>query len=392
MRPSSKDTLLNYALLLLGVTGLSARFCLSNISYGTNDVDSWFDFASQLRTISLFKLYASEALFNHPPLAALIVKEMAALGEYSKELFPYLLRFPGILAELLSAGIIFFIVKANKYTLTAMKAFCLFSWSLISTLVSGYHGNTDPLYVVFVLAALYLFSVKQKIFFAGIFLGLAINIKLIPLIFIPAFLFSTSGRKELSSLLSGLAVTSIPFVFGIIFGGKPFFENVFMYNSQLDYWGFQLFLLLFKGNHPEYATIFDALINGYLSTGRYLIFALIIVLCLMSRRHKTISLYELCALSFAIFAVFAPGFGGQYFVLLPPLVLLFSLKWGFRLALITGLNSAASYFAFLVNWMPLQSVHNATAPKLCVLFSFLTWVALAVFLFERLKFHFFDSK
>ena len=122
--------------------------------------------------------------------------------------------------------------------------FCLFALSPVSLMISGFHGNTDPVMVMFlVLSAIAV--LRNKPILSGLLLALSCQIKVIPLLFLPAFFFFWFARgRVLSFLLPFTAITlllwSEPLTkFPILFLG-----NVLSYGSFWGIWGITYWLRL----------------------------------------------------------------------------------------------------------------------------------------------------
>jgi uncharacterized membrane protein len=71
----------------------------------------------------------------------------------------------------------------------------LFAICPTSILISGFHGNTDPVMIFFVLLSIYFIERLSAAWLAGLAFGMALNIKIVPIILIPAIFFYL-GRKR----------------------------------------------------------------------------------------------------------------------------------------------------------------------------------------------------
>lgn len=379
-----QSELLTYLLVFLSGFGLAARPLLSWISYGTNDVTSWYKFGSFILEHGIGAQYHADKLFNHPPLAGFFAASMVKVAGILELPFPFVFRLPGIFTELGCAILIWRImIPLGAYR--AALSTCVFCCSLISLLVSGYHGNTDPLYAFFVLLALVAVEERGTFFFGGLMLGCAANIKIIPLLFLPAFLFPPAPWRARAAFLGGLLLALTPFGFGYFEGRDDFLRNVFRYNSQLEYWGVELFLLLAHSNLPTYSALLLQLAVSYQRWARYVIGGTIVLFCGGESSRTNRSRYELVALSFIFFAVLAPGFAAQYFVVLTPLLALLTPGWGFFLSTTSGLFAASSYYQFFVPGDLLRSVHTSSASKSVAFVGFIAWASLVLFLVEHLR-------
>lgn len=376
--------LLTAFLLSAGILGLAGRIVISYFSIGTNDATAWLMFAERITGTGLTDLYRTHEPFNHPPLMGLWSYLALKLTYHFPLHFFFMFRLPGIIMDVLVALGLYSIWETRKGKTYGALAFACYGLSLISILISGYHGNTDPLYAGLVFFSLCAFS-RNRFFLSGTLLGCAVNIKIIPCLFILPLLAIIPDWKNRIKFIAGGSIWTIPFIAAGIITGPAFVRNVFGYDSFVDYWGIQLFLLLFASNSPEYRSLFLTLSEYYSSIGRYLIIGCFVLLSVWLVKHSKnqVNPFKVIAIFVAIFAIIAPGFAGQYFVLFPPLILAFSLSWGLSIATLTGLLTGVSYHSFLVSYFPLASVHNQTAPnQLVVLVSFLAWTLILWFLIE----------
>ena len=75
-------------------------------------------------------------------------------------------------------------------------------------MVSGFHGNTDPIMVLFLVLAAFA-AVRHRPVRCGIFLALSCQIKIIPVLLVPVFLFFWNHRRQLRSFILPLALTTV---------------------------------------------------------------------------------------------------------------------------------------------------------------------------------------
>lgn len=373
----------NKILILLGLLFLALRAVLSALSIGTNDILSWYRFAEHIQQHGLYSLYPLEPLFNHPPLAGLLSAGLLRFSEISSLSFPAVFRIPGILADAISALLIFSAQKQSKSGRAGL-AFFLACSSLINILISSYHGNTDPIYAMLTLAAVY-FCARAKPTASAILLGLALNIKIIPLIFIPALLSSFSNSKQRLQFILVLGLMLAPFLLVGLQVGPTFWSNIFMYSGFSGYWGVLLFLKLSAGNFPAHSELIQQLITFYSSFSKIFIIAAICLLSAIAAQNKAFNPFRSAALCAAIFAVFAPAFAGQYFCIITLLILAHSPLDGFWVSLWSGVLMLASYSDFLVSTFPFFSNHTATGGKLTLFFGFIAWLAIVTYLLKELK-------
>jgi len=373
----------------IGICGFLLRIILSLESFGSNDVATWLYFGEYINRDGLGALYSSGASYNHPPLIGLLVSQLVVIANSIGMPFSFLLRSPGILADLATAVLLWRIVKRKGTSLLAARVFAIHSWSLIAILVSGYHGNTDCLYAFLALLAAYLIVEHKRYLWAGLVLGAAINVKLIPLVLVPAFLVCADSWRTRIEFLGALLVMSIPFLCGYLVIGNAFVSNILLYNSRPEIWGVSAVLQFSMELWPGIEGIFAQSLAVYQNSARYIIFGLIFAICLVAHRWRLSSkgyiLYRLSALSAAIFLIFAPGIGVQYFVILPAFVLAYNRQWAMRLAWIFGCVALSAYLHFLVSVTPLGSQHSAQFPVHVAGVAFVAWIYIVIFAIKEVS-------
>ena len=83
------------------------------------------------------------------------------------------------MADFLSVLVIWKLLE--KYSVKNKVLICLVcALNPINFLISGFHGNTDPVFIFFILCSFY-FIEESKFALAGLFYGLSICIKIVPL-------------------------------------------------------------------------------------------------------------------------------------------------------------------------------------------------------------------
>lgn len=366
----------------LGLLGLVARLILASVSTGTNDVRTWCRFGRALSEDGFINLYNSDPLFNHPPLAGLMVEWLYRLSQATILPFPFLLKLPAILADCASAWLLYQIWLARRDPPSADFSVFLFGWSLISILVSGYHGNTDPIYACLTLLSAYFVQEKRFFLGAGLALALAFNVKIIPALLVLPLLSLARNRREFIQALTGISLGILPFAWGALFVGTKFIHNIFAYGSFLDFWGLPSILLLAAAANPQQEATFKALIDYYQFYSRYLVIALTILISLLGAYRNKYTAYELFSLVLAVFFVLAPGLGIQYLCILPPLLFAFSRSWGVAISFSAGLAALHSYLHFMVSWYPLESEHHGQAPPLGIMINTIAWTLLVGILID----------
>jgi len=347
------------------------RIFIAIYSLGSNDVGTWYRFASSIDQEGLWQLYGVDSEFNHPPFGALLVWLIYKIHTATGLAFPLLLRVPGILGDLITLCIVGFTkrlpVEANR---TAFLL--LYGFAPVPILLSGYHGNLDPLVVALSFLAVWVISLSERVFLGGVLLGFAASIKLPPLVLIPVVIAATARGKWLLFLL-GLTLPLISVAVGIVWGGGPFLTNVLHYQPPLDMWGITAFLTAALNPWSSVIPGFPHVIATAYSYPAKALILTVPVLVLVALRSTDIIFGYL--LAFGAFLIFAPGFGPQYLIYPLPALLLLNPRWGVRYLTAGSCALFALYSWFFVGY-PFASVHNSTAPVHVTFLYYLTWCAI----------------
>ncbi len=251
-----------------------------------------------------------------------------AAAETGAVWFSFVFRLPPILADGLTAWILWRFWRPRGGPTVAAGVVAAWSWSLCAILVSGYHCNTDPIYAMLCLACVYLIAERRAFGWGGLALAAAINVKITPVLLIPPLLLTCRTRGDAVRFLAGLGVGVAPFVPLVLALGPRFYQNVLAYNSVLDKWGVNFVmigLMLPPGDLLRVPADWERHpINVYYHNARYLIFGLIGAWALLARFRPRWDAYEVAAVTFVLFLVLTAGFGVQYTVI--PLPLLFAVR------------------------------------------------------------------
>ena len=299
------------------VLATTVKLLIAWFTIGTSDITTWRVFANNAALCG-HCVYALPGPygdpFNHPPFLVLFLKLIAGTA-----LFPFWLRLPSILADI---GTVFFVSRllpnASKWHMV------LLALNPISLLVSGFHGNTDPVMIFFVVTSIYAIT-KDRSELAGLSFGMALNIKIVPVLFVPCFLFHPGIRRRLAFIVAAVAIVSM---FFIPYISKEVIANVLGYQGLFVNWGLAHYLDL-SGRMPLYFLAAPL---------RYAIIVGSIVLSFWLSRSGP-SLFAICAATVLLFYVLTPSMAMQYFVWGVPFVILLgplraSLYYGFAGALI----------------------------------------------------------
>jgi len=309
------------AIALAAIVALAVKVTIARTTYGTNDVSYWAWFLERLHESGGVGLYRStdpangSKFFNHPPFMIRALQVLDRLTVTTGVPFPFWLRLPAILADLGGLLLVWRLLAPRLDRALSPLALVLLALAPPSIMIAGFHGNTDPVMIAFVLLALYLLDRRYPPWLAGVAFGMSLNIKIVPVIFVAAIILHLPDlRRRLGFLVAtGLTflVGSLPFLLQ-----DPVFivKRVFGYGSFSGFWGVSRLLTRYL---PPDAWAIEA----YANQGKYVALGAVGIASLwLHLRHRDASLFQQCGLLAFIFLALSPGFGVQYLAWLIPWV------------------------------------------------------------------------
>ena len=320
-------------IIALGVATL-VKLALAALTIGTNDVATWRAFADNAMLCGrcVYQLpgpYGDP--FNHPPF---IINFLKTVGTSSPAWFPFWLRLPAILADI---GTVFLVTKVIPRI--SVYAIVLLALNPVSVLISGFHGNTDPVLSFFLVLTVCLLQ-RNRIKWAAAAFGMAINIKVVPLLLVPAiliYIWSWESRRRVIVFVSIAAavvlVVSMPY---ILSDPWAISKATLGYGGMYGKWGTSRILIalsLSKAGHEIAARVIQALI--------------IVVTFAMAVRlnRRRIDLVHQIGLTFFLFFLFTPALAVQYLSWPVPFILALGFWWS-----LAYYTSGGLYLFFTYNY------------------------------------------
>ena len=366
--------------LLLAVIALGCRLYCAATTIGTSDVVLFWKFAHDIQRGGLLAMYERTEYFNHTPLVGWFSEGALALSGGKQQLFAFYLRLPAVLADFLAVLVLLWWQK--KSGRPAWWALALYAASPVAFMVSGYHGNVDSVMTLGVLLAALACAMELPAL-CGLCLGLSCNIKIIPLLLAPAFFFLWLKRGA-AMRFSGPAILAmlVGWWYPLVHIPGVFLKDVLGYSGFCGVWGITYLMRLsglpawremaFPEPTPEQTVVIQAL--------KLLVVIVALVLAWRRRKAEPSGIFETLALTWAVFFVFAPGFGAQYLAWLAPCFLVANERW---YAAVTATSSVALFAFYTVishglPWREGFTVHAIAAQWTGWLM--LPWVTLVGFL------------
>ena len=332
-------------IVALALVATTLKLAIAYNTIGTNDAVFFYGFAKVLSEHGLQWTYEHSRYFNHPPLTAYFLRGIFLLTEqkWAQDLgihFPFLLRLPGIVADFL---VVLILLQFRKIDIRIpLWALALFALSPVSLMVSGFHGNTDPVMILLLVCAVWM-CLRDQPALAGLFFALSCQIKIVPLLLLPAFvLFWWSQTRSRPFLITGAITTFVLWSEPLLNFPVLFAKNVFAYGS---YWGIWGITYLFRATGlPEFSRLsffdLEPAQNIIMTVLKLIVVSAALWIAWQHRQSRGRAFVESLAYTWLVFFVFAPGVCPQYLIWLAPFVLV--LSPGFY----TVLTIASSGFLF----------------------------------------------
>lgn len=358
------------------LAAFALKLYLALTTYGTNDVIAWESFNVGRQIFGGMGLYHQMDQFNHPPLIIHFLTFLDFIHRSSGASFPFLLRLASILADLGSVVLVWNLLATDNGAECDSRAILAMALCPVSIMVSGFHGNTDPLMMFFVLASIYLIEKHGSLLVAGIAFGIACNIKVLPVIFIPAFFFYLTSIRRKAQYFFGaviaFGVCSMPYLFQ-----NPIFiiHRVFGYDSIYGQWGLSR-VITSLGHDFSSSSNFD-----YTTLAKVLIFVSIFSASYwINRMPPHPSLFLQLGLMISFFMVLTPGFGIQYLAWLVPWVVAVGLRATIAYYLTAGIFQflVYSFWSRGFPWYYADSITIGTWRGPLVFFELLSWCVVVI--------------
>jgi len=339
------------AVVMLLALATIAKFIWAATSLGTTDSMLFYFFGESIERHGLAALYTGTTVFNHTPLTAWIIDLLfrashayyphfeSFFGQPSGgpglklyadyPLFAFTLRLGSILADI---ALVLGLLHVKKLTgQPPWWALCLFAVSPVSIMVSGFHGNIDPIMVVFLFyAAVAVLTDRPAL--CGALFAAACNVKIAPILIAPVFLFYWIGRgwrPAAKFMAASGALMLAGAAWGLMNCPAAFIRNVFGYGSYWGTWGVT-YLLNVTGVKDFSLVSYTGLTaaqNEVISALKFIIIAGVLVIAWRRRKLGGLDFFGTLTAAYAWLFIFMPGAGPQYMVWFAPFLLLSAPRW-----------------------------------------------------------------
>lgn len=308
---------------------------------GAADITVWRDFLMHVKQCGVC-VYETGGLmqhsrgtrlnpFNHPPFIIHFLRFVDFVSTITAIRFETAFRLITSIVDIASAVVVYKLLRRDGFFRPAV--FLLYLLAPATIMISGYHGNTDTVMIFFVLLAALLI---EKPIAAGAAFGMALNIKIVPIIFVPVFLFYLTKNRRLfvAAAAATFLIASVPYFFE---SPVVVTREVLGYRGISGRWGWTLalFATMGPGEVFEWAT----------RIGAYLLLGIVTYYAFRMNRGAKPPIYFQLGFTAFLFLAFTPAWGTNYMPWLDP----FAIVLGFAPSLLYYLASGSllSYLYFI---------------------------------------------
>jgi hypothetical protein len=342
------------------------KLLLALFTEGTLDAAAFADHLAKIEGFGGAGAYRVSGAFNNPfnspPFIVHFLKAVGWLARTTGLPFAFWLRLPCILADAGSLYLVWKLLERSGARRETPLLLVMLALSPVSIIISGFHGNTDPLMIFFVLLSAYLLEARGRVRLAALAFGLALDIKVAPLIFAPALWFYLPGMRRRIEYFGLAALVflcgSLPYLLS-----DPLLiaRSVFGYSSIYGHWGWTLLAAKWFPESLQFARPPHGVTGAHAvaaSVGKWLMLALVTAAALwFNRRRDRPPLALQLGFAAALFLFLTPGFGSQYLSWLVPWTVFLGWRACLVYNLAGGIYLAVDYSCY---------IYRAAPPFYCV--------------------------
>jgi hypothetical protein len=355
------------------VTAAVLCLALASFTYGTNDLlvfQSYVAKAAREGTAALYRDGVSPAGFHpgwvqpmiHPPAMLTLCTGIQYLENLSGIPFRFWFRLLTTIGYLTSAVFVWRFATA--------KAAIYYALCPAAIMISGFHGNSDPLVVAVLLASVYASECNGRPAMSGVLYGIACSIKVWPLFLLLAFalgLKTWRARLRFGALALAVVVTlAFPH---ILADPRLILSTVFGYRSSIVCdWGLSRWPVYARFGIPFTFTAIA-----------------VTVLCLHKQNAK---LSYMIGSSIVLFLVLTPGFGVQYLAWILPFCFLFDQYVASAVYAASSVFLAIiyTYWTGGIPWYFADAVRQRSGSEVVIYFAGVCWLTLAISAVTSIRF------
>lgn len=327
--------------VVVPVVVLILKLFLAGSTAGAADISLWKDFLARVNECGACVYNTGGVMqypggsrvnpFNHPPFIIHFLRVIGFITTQTGLAFETVFRSITSLIDVGSVAVLYHLLRREQ--ILKPIAFLLYILAPATIIISGFHGNTDTVMIFFVLLSAFLI---RKPWLAGLAFGMALNIKVVPIVFLLAFLMKFEGPRNkiefLGALITVVLLGSVPF---LLQEPTTIARGVLGYAGFTGRWG--LSRALFASLGPSETYQMATRISAYL---------LLLYLFYLSWKTKTQPLIAQLGLLAFTFLAFTPAWGTNYMAWLDPFPIVLGV-W--PSVVYYSISGAMLYYLYFVN-------------------------------------------
>jgi len=320
-------------IILATVLATLIKLYLALFTAGSADVAGYVDYVAKIHEFGVKAYYYNgpyNNTFNNPPFMIHVLRALDWLATRSGLPFPFWLRLTSTLADVGTIAVMVQVVPKFTSPARATLLLVLLAACPIAIIISGYHGSTASEMVFLVVLSVYLLGNLNRLWLAAVVFGLALSVKVSPLMLAPAlFLYLPDLKSRVKYFGAAAAVFLVGSMPYLLQEPRIIIKDVFGYNSIYGNWGWTSLMVWLYPEAPQFAR-FPFEVTGihsvFAAIGKWTMLAIIVVTSvLMNRQKPKPPLFLQCSFIMTIFLALTPGFGSQYVMWLMPWVVILGL-------------------------------------------------------------------
>ncbi len=177
---------------LATIAATLVKLYLALYTSGSADVVGFSDHINKIREFGVGVYYLKGPFnnpFNSPPFMIHALRGFGWLADKTNLWFPFWLRLVSILADLGTIGLVWKLLQRSDQRARAPLLIVLLAACPIAIVISGYHGSTDSVMIFLALLSIFVLEDSIHVWLGGAIFGMALNVKVAPLILAFAIFF-----------------------------------------------------------------------------------------------------------------------------------------------------------------------------------------------------------
>jgi hypothetical protein len=328
LRPSTRVGRLRLAVLAVALLATAAKVYLAWTTFGSNDVGYFSLFADGIRQFGPVEIYGKKLAslpYNHPPLSGWLLVGINLLTDHTGFALPFLIKLPAIVADLISSLLLFELIRRARAADEpvvgkaaaageAAAAGIALALSPVLLVISGFHGNTDPVFVMLALLSLYFLIGRAapiggwSAAFAGVAYAASLSIKIVPVVLLPLLLLIAwrAGRPRLAAFLAGSGLFMAALWGPVVaLNWVPFRQNVLEYGGiDRRQWGIVEFAHRLDIPGPW--------VGALVGPGRFVVVVVSALLPLLLAWYRPAATTKAAGLTLVVFLLISTASATQY--------------------------------------------------------------------------------